>query len=71
MNRVVRCSECHRRMRSMAGWNSVFKAGVVVGNLCPDCQTPEQNAEAEINEATLDYGINALGLIVAKPKGAA
>ncbi|MFF7415705.1 hypothetical protein [Streptomyces lydicus] len=29
--------------------------GVLRGLLCPECQTPEENAEAEVKEATLDY----------------
>lgn len=53
--KVERCTRCRRRMRSIAGWNAVFRRGVAVGLLCPDCQTPEENAEAEINEAGLDY----------------
>lgn len=24
-------------------------------HICPSCQTPEENAEAVINEATIDY----------------
>jgi len=53
--KVERCSRCRRRLRSITGWNTVFRQGVVVGLLCPDCQTPEENAEAEINAAGLDY----------------
>lgn len=68
---IVRCSECNRRMRSTAGWNCTIKSGVIVGNTCPTCQTPEQNAEAEINEATLDYGQDQFGRVIGKPKGAA
>lgn len=49
---LVRCSRCGRRMRSAAGWNAVFHLGYVTGYLCPDCQTPEENAEAVVNEAT-------------------
>ncbi|MEU5014325.1 hypothetical protein AB0G35_29365 [Streptomyces sp. NPDC021749] len=37
------------------GWNVVFDAGYAVENVCPDCQTAEENAEAEVHEATLDY----------------
>ncbi|MCV7380265.1 hypothetical protein H7K38_16600 [Mycobacterium alsense] len=39
----------------MADWNVVVEYGVVMGLLCPACQTPEENAEAAVNEATLDY----------------
>jgi hypothetical protein len=51
-------------MRDTTGWNYTTKAGVIVGYLCPGCQSPEQNAEAEINEVTRQYlGTDALGRI--------
>lgn len=50
-----RCARCDRRCRGQAGWNCTVVAGVIVALLCPACQTPEENAEAEINAATLDY----------------
>lgn len=53
--KVLRCSRCKRRQRTLDGWNGVFRDGVLVAVLCPDCQTPEENAEAEIHAATLDY----------------
>jgi hypothetical protein len=31
-------------------WNATLRQGVVVGYLCPDGQTPEENAEAAIHE---------------------
>ena len=37
--------------------------------LCPTCQTPAENAEATINEATLDYEVDAHGVSRARPKG--
>jgi len=56
--KVARCSRCGRRPGNPAdrsGWNTVWRNGVVTGFLCPDCQTPEENTEAVINEATVDY----------------
>jgi hypothetical protein len=47
---------------------SATRAGVVVGALCPDCQTPEENAEAEINAATLEYQPDPHGRMTARPK---
>ncbi|MFF9899128.1 hypothetical protein [Streptomyces longispororuber] len=32
---------------------------VLVGLLCPECQTPEENAEAEVEAAALDYANTA------------
>lgn len=66
---IIRCSACNRRLRSPDGWNCTIKSGVIVGYICPTCQTPEQNAEAEINEATLDYGRDGSGRVTGKPKG--
>ncbi len=40
---VMRCTRCRRRLRNpnTPGWNATFKAGVIVGYLCPGCQTPQ------------------------------
>lgn len=63
-----RCSRCHRRLRNNTdGWNATFDRGVIVGLICPGCQTPEENAEAVINEATTDYDMIG-GLYVGRPK---
>lgn len=55
MSAAIKCNRCRRRMRREDGWNVVYDMGVVTGHLCPDCQTPDENAEAVINESTLDY----------------
>lgn len=76
MNRTARrkakvtCSRCGERTRSVkaAGWNVTFRTGRPVGHLCPNCQTAEENAEAEINDATTDYSkgkLNAFGQLFA------
>ncbi|MDP9822790.1 hypothetical protein [Nocardioides massiliensis] len=52
----TRCSRCSKKYRGRGDWNSTYKQGICIGLLCPACQTPEENAEAAINEATLDYG---------------
>jgi hypothetical protein len=49
-------------------WNTVYKKGMVVGFLCPDCQTDAESAEATINEATLHYVSDAAGYRWARPK---
>ncbi|BFM23067.1 hypothetical protein [Microbacterium sp. che218] len=69
---IIRCDRCPKRIRvgRSDGWNIIYKRGVIIGFLCSQCQTPEENAEAEINEATLDYGVDAFGRAVARPKGA-
>lgn len=61
-------SRCQKRYRNQPDWNFTARRGYIVGYLCPDCQTPEENAEAEINLATLDYGRDQLGRIVARPR---
>jgi len=52
---VIKCDRCQRRYRGQADWNATFKQGKITGYLCPDCQSPDMNAEAVINEATIDY----------------
>lgn len=42
-------------------WNVEFSKGRIVGLICPACQTPEENAEAEIRYATTDYSRAVLG----------
>jgi len=68
---VTKCCRCRKRMRRTDGWNADFKAGIVVGYLCPSCQSPKENAEAQINESTIDYSTGAVdqfGRLWAKPK---
>lgn len=70
--KVNRCMRCGRRQRTLLGWNIVFDKGTPTGHLCPNCQTPEENAEAEIREATTDYTttwVDPAGKWWAKPKG--
>jgi hypothetical protein len=66
------CRRCGKRYRDSPdkdGWNVTLSEGQIVaeGFTCPACQTPEENTEAEINLATLDYG-NKDGLITGKPR---
>ena len=63
-----RCSRCGKRYRGHGEWNLTVRRGIVVGHLCPGCQTPEENAEALINFATLDYGLNEHGQLIARPR---
>ena len=72
MSTTIRCDRCKRRLRNPAAPERVecdVQAGRIVGYLCPDCQTPAENAEAEINEATLVYGQTAGGRYFGVPKG--
>ncbi|AZI62765.1 hypothetical protein RQN9TF_17980 [Rhodococcus qingshengii] len=66
--KVEKCTRCRRRMRAMDGWNVTMRGGIPVELLCPTCQTPEENAEAVINEATLVYGRTPNGRAIARPK---
>lgn len=71
--RKVSCARCRKTTRVTAaeGWNVEFKAGRPAGAICPGCQTPEENAEAEINAATIDYSsgrVDAFGRMSAPLK---
>lgn len=51
-----RCVRCRRTVPAVpTGWNGEWKLGILKSVICPDCQSVEENIEAEINEATLSY----------------
>ncbi|MEE8727436.1 MAG: hypothetical protein SOI04_07885 [Bifidobacterium thermacidophilum] len=72
--KTLKCGKCGRRFRERAFdaecWNVTLHAGIITQVLCPDCQTPEQDMEAQVNEAMLDYSRNPAGQIIARMKGA-
>jgi hypothetical protein len=49
--KVQECCRCGKRHREQSGWNQDFIAGMVVGVICPGCQTSEDHIEAEVNLA--------------------
>ena len=52
---VALCMRCNRDIRDsedQAEWNAAMSDGRVVGFVCPDCQTPEENAEAVVRDAS-------------------
>ncbi|MEU3527532.1 hypothetical protein AB0E62_27300 [Streptomyces sp. NPDC038707] len=53
------CSRCTRACWKDADdfhrWNATMNRSVLVGLVCPECQTAEEHIEAEVKEATLDY----------------
>ena len=58
---LVECARCGKVefAGNADGWNVVFNMGRVAGFLCPDCQTAEEDIEAQVNEATIDYSKTA------------
>ena len=50
--KVIRCYRCRKRCRNIAGWNTEHIAGMLIGYLCPDCQTTGEDLEAELNMIT-------------------
>jgi hypothetical protein len=68
MDATLRCSGCNRRYRGHGDWHSTVRRGRVVGLLCPDCQTPEENAKAEVKAATLVYGVDRFGRLAGRPR---
>jgi hypothetical protein len=68
---VIRWDRCRRttRLGCAKEWNATFRAGRIVCFLCPGRQTPEENAEAIMNEATTDYiGLDERGRFIGRPK---
>jgi DNA-directed RNA polymerase subunit RPC12/RpoP len=47
--KVQKCGRCGKRYRNQPGWNADMIAGLVAGVLCPDCQDPQEDLEAELN----------------------
>ncbi len=62
------CMRCGRANDGREGWNGDWRQGVLLGLVCPDCQTPMENAEAEIKAATLDYVAGPNGEPMVRPK---
>lgn len=66
---MIKCDRCGRRYRGSGDWNFMLQSGYVIGTICPTCQTPEENAEAVINEATTDYlGMDRFGRVIGRAK---
>jgi len=61
---ITRCGRGNRHYRGAGGWNATVRAGGGVSVLCLGCQTPEENTEAVINEATLVHGQDDHGLLI-------
>lgn len=69
--KLRRCSRCGKRCRSFKAaeaWNVIVELGVITELICPGCQTPLENAEAAINEATTVYGVLGDGRLIGRPK---
>lgn len=69
--RYRRCDRCARRLRNPGPdcqWTVIVEHGIITGLICPGCQTPEESAEAAINEATLEYTV-VHGRLAGRPKG--
>jgi hypothetical protein len=52
--KTIRCKRCGKRCRNRDGWNDTWVAGVHTGYLCPDCQTPKEDLEAQVRETSGD-----------------
>jgi len=59
VSKVERCYRCGKRYRGTEShldtWNVEYIMGILIGRVCPDCQSPEENAEAEIDMVLEDH----------------
>lgn len=66
---VIKCARCGKRFRkNLDGWNVEMLQGVPQWYVCPVCQKPEESTAAEVREATLDYGRDSSGRVIARPR---
>ncbi|MFJ2272302.1 hypothetical protein ACIOHO_39660 [Streptomyces sp. NPDC087849] len=74
MGRCSRCGRaCWEAAEDASRWNGEVDQGILVGLICPECQTPEEHIGAEVNESTLDYANavpDAAGRPIVAPLGA-
>ena len=66
--KALRCERRSKCSRGRGDGNMTLEHGAVVALLCLSGQTPDQNAEAVINEATLLCARDELGRVVARPR---
>jgi hypothetical protein len=48
-DKVIRCVRCRKRQRSPEGWNVDYVAGLVIGYVCANCQSAEEDLGAQVN----------------------
>lgn len=66
--KAYKCTRCQRRYRGHGEWNATVQQGYIRELLCPGCQTPEENAEAAVNETTLNYYRDSMGRLCARSR---
>lgn len=70
---ILRCSRCSRRLRNLTtaetdGWKVILDVGMVTTILCPDCVTPAEHVEAEVNDTMTEVLGTHGGRIFGRPK---
>lgn len=65
-----RCGRCGKHASDTSGWSAAVAMGAIVSILCGSCQTRDEQAEAAVNSATLDFAL-INGRIASRPKGPA
>lgn len=62
------CVRCRRGVPAVpTGWNGVWKLGILKSVICPECQSVDENLEAEVHDATLNY-VSKDGMPASLPK---
>lgn len=56
---LIECERCGKvefaGMATAQKWNVTVKDGIISGFLCHECQTDEEDIEAQVNESLIDY----------------
>lgn len=70
----LKCDRCGREeniheLTERHYWIGITKDGYLATWLCPDCQTPEEQAAAEVNDALLEYKKDDQGRMMGRRKG--
>lgn len=67
---TLTCGRCGResRLADASDWTAKFDAGKLVAVHCKDCATAEEQTEAEVNVALMEFCVDDEGELYGRPK---